>query len=123
MAKKHLQKCLTSLVIGKMQIKTTLRFNLTSIRMTMIKNSSDRLLMPVRMWNKGSISLLLVGVQTCIAKLEINLLVVQKIGSSSTSRLIYTTLWLIRMLHHHKNTCSTMFIEMFLNNCQKLETI
>jgi hypothetical protein len=41
MVEKHLKKCLTSLVIREMQIKTTLRFNLTPIRMAKIKNSGD----------------------------------------------------------------------------------
>jgi hypothetical protein len=37
----HLKKCLTPLVIREMQIKMTLRFYLTPMRMTKIKNSSD----------------------------------------------------------------------------------
>jgi hypothetical protein len=41
MAKKHVKKCSTFLVISKMQVKTTLRFHLTSIRMAKIKNSRD----------------------------------------------------------------------------------
>ena len=41
MAEKHLRKCLTSLVIREMQIKTTLRFYLTPFRMAKIKNSDD----------------------------------------------------------------------------------
>ena len=41
MAEKHLKKCTTSLIIREMQIKTTLRFYLTPIRMTKIKRSGD----------------------------------------------------------------------------------
>ena len=41
MAEKHLKKYLTSLVIRKMQIKTTLRFHLTPVRIAKIKNSRD----------------------------------------------------------------------------------
>jgi hypothetical protein len=41
MVEKHLKKCSTSLVIREMQTKTTLRFHLTSVRMTKIKNSDE----------------------------------------------------------------------------------
>jgi hypothetical protein len=41
MAKKHLQKCSTSLVIREMQIKAALRFHFIPVRMIKIKNSGD----------------------------------------------------------------------------------
>jgi hypothetical protein len=39
MAKKHIKKCSVSLVIREMNIKMTLRFHLTKVKMAKIKNS------------------------------------------------------------------------------------
>jgi hypothetical protein len=41
MASKHLKKCSTSLVVKEMQIKTTLRFHLTPVRMAIIKGNNN----------------------------------------------------------------------------------
>jgi hypothetical protein len=41
MVEKHLKKCSTSLVIGELQIKTTLQFHLTPVRRAKMKTSGD----------------------------------------------------------------------------------
>ena len=60
MASKHMKTCSTSLVIRKMQLKTTMRYHLLLVRMATVKTIHKKQ-MPERVWRKGNLPILLVG--------------------------------------------------------------
>ena len=58
MANKHMKRRLTSLIIKEMQVKTTMSYNPTLVRMAIIKKST----MLERVWKKWNLPTLLVGI-------------------------------------------------------------
>ena len=60
MAIKHLKRCSTPPVIREMQIKTTVRYHLTPVRMAIIKKICKQQMLE-RVWRKGNPLTLLVG--------------------------------------------------------------
>ena len=59
MANKHMRKCSASLAIREIQIKTTMRYHLRPVRMGKINKTGNNKL--ERMWRKGNLVALLVG--------------------------------------------------------------
>jgi hypothetical protein len=54
MSKHHMKKCSPSLAIKEMQVKTTLRFHLTPVRIALIKNTTNSMCWQ-RCWEKRAL--------------------------------------------------------------------
>ena len=64
-AQRHMKRCSASLAIREMQIKTTMRYHFTLVRMATMKKATNN-----KCWRKGNSSALLVGKQTGAAMVE-----------------------------------------------------
>jgi hypothetical protein len=111
MAEKQLKSCSTSLIIREIQIKTTLRFYLTPVRMFKIKNSGDsrcwqrcgeRGTLLHCWWNCKLLQPLWKSVWRFLRKLDI--------GLQGDAAIPLLGIYPEDVPTYNKDTCSTMFI-------------
>ncbi|KAF6125502.1 hypothetical protein HJG60_009933 [Phyllostomus discolor] len=117
-AHRHMKGPLASLAIREMQIKTTMRYHFTPVRMAIINKLINRKCwLLVRLWRKGNPSMLLVGVQTGTASVENSLECPQKTKMELLFDLEIPLLGLYTNNAEspiQKNLCTPMFIAVLL---------
>ena len=69
MFKRHMKRCQTLLIIREMQIKTTMGYHFTPVRMAFIRKIYKQSILE-RVWRKGDPTMLLVGMYICTATME-----------------------------------------------------
>ena len=102
-----MKRCSASLAIREMQIKTTVRYHFTPVRMAIIKSNKQVL---ERMWRKGNPSALLVGTQTGAATVENSMEFPQKTTNGTVSILLLGLFPKNPETPIQRNLCTPMFI-------------
>ena len=80
-ASKHMKRCSIPLVIRDMHIRTTMRYQLTPVRMTISQKSTNWTL--VRAWRKGNPLALLMGMQIDTTTMENSRRLLKQLGLNS----------------------------------------